>query len=277
VFQFDRTFDAFRAAKLASRAQKLDRYFCTLELREDVAREVNRFIVERLAREHPEYFDKQESADGIRLNCRLTSEALTLDSHYRLIAAESDIDPGYACALDALACQVQEDLAVVSVDEKRHWLSAAHVCLPNGWAPEEKVGRAFAAIHDPVAGMAEMNRRGGEFAEVMIGAQTGLVRFAWGVTFDDRLNHHPRMPRDAFDEAHPRAYLRVERQTIWGLAAVKAALFSIRTYLYDCDRLRRAPATRVPLVAALTTMTEESQAYKGLTEGMPGLMKWLQG
>ena len=81
---------------------------------------------------------------------------------------------------------------------------------------DTSVGHSFAAVHEPVAGMAEMNRRGEEFVNIMTRATDGLVRFAWGVTFDDRLNHHPDKPRTPFDPANPRAFLRVERQAEHG-------------------------------------------------------------
>jgi hypothetical protein len=121
--------------------------------------------------------------------------------------------------------------------------------------------------------MAEMNRRGEEFVNIMTRATDGLVRFAWGVTFDDRLNHHPDKPRGAFDPANPKAWLRVERQTIWGFPARGAALFTIRTYLYDCNDLRRE--IREPLVAALLSMSPESRVYKGLGRGFDELVRWL--
>jgi hypothetical protein len=203
----------------------------------------------------------------------LTGDRLAFDAETRLVRQNGR----YVDALDALACQVQEDLAVVSVDGGRHWLSAAHVCLPNGWAPADKIGRPFADVHEPVAGMAEMNRRGDEFARVMVGAVDGLVRFAWGVTFDDALNHHPDRPRTPFDPAQPRAFVRVERQTIWGLPAVGAALFTIRTYVYDVEQFRADPALRGPLAAALRAMTDESRSYKGLGEHFGELLAWVEG
>jgi len=243
VFQIDRTFDRFRAAKLASRDERFDKYVCTSSLSDLVASDVASFITSRLATDHASHVQPDMT---------------------RPVAA-----------LDALACQVQEDLAIVSVTPEKHWISYLHVCLPNGWAPEEKIGRSFAAIHEPVAGMAEMNRREDEFAQIMVRATDGLVRFAWGVTFDDELNHHPDRPKTPFDPTDPRAFLRVERQTIWGFPRVGAALFTIRTYPYDCDALRRDPATRDPLVAALRTMPQASAEYKGIAPYRDDLLRWL--
>jgi hypothetical protein len=285
LFQIDRTFPPFRAEKLASRGEDLGKYVCVSDAPADTLADVARFIIKRLVTEHPTLF----RGDATGLTCALTNETLTFDADMHLTSGGG----GYADALDALACQVQEDLAIVSTAPqggRGHWLAAAHVCFPNGWAPGAKVGHSFAAIHEPVAGMAEMNQRGEEFVSVMTRAIGGLVRFAWGVTFDDRLNHHPDKPRTPFDPANPRAFLRVERQTIWGMPAREAgnprdlqgprnargaSLFTIRTYLYDCAALRRDPATRDPLVAALLSMSPESRVYKGLGPHFDDLARWL--
>jgi dimethylamine monooxygenase subunit A len=267
VFQFDRTWHDYHRAKLAVRQQHLNQHYCTSGLSADLRREVVQFIAQRLVAEHGYLFQRLESGE---LKCALTDETLALDADLQ--------QHGYHDAFDALACQVQEDLAVISSQgDGRHWLSAAHVCFPNGWAPAEKVGGSFAAVHAPVAGMAEMNRRGDEFAKVMIGAADGLVRFAWGVTFDDELNHHPDRPRTPFNPAQPRAFVRVERQTIWGLPHLGAALFTIRTYLYDVAAIRRDGRLRGALVSALRSMPAASRVYKGLANRFEELVSWIEG
>jgi hypothetical protein len=254
VFQIDADHPRFLAAKRRSLDSRASKYFQTSDLTLEVEAAVVRFIVDRLCREHFEWF----SNDDEWFHSRLTGES-------------------FKPSFDALAMQVQEDLAIVSRSADRHWLSAAHVCLPNGWGVEEKIGRPFAAIHEPVAGMAEMNRRGDQLVRMMIEAVDGLVRFAWGVTFDDQLDHHPHTPRPAgarrFDPSRPRAFLRVERQTIWGFPAADAALFTIRTYLYDVNAL--APPHRTALRSALATMPPDSVRYKGLAESRDDLLAWL--
>ncbi len=262
LFQIDTTFYRFRAAKLAARGERFDKYVAASDLRGDVVADVVSFIARHLAAEHPNYFMFELGGGGSALRCSLSDDLIDLN--------------GGAETLDALACQVQEDVAIVSTaSDGKHWLSYAHICLPNGWAPAEKVGRSFAAVHEPVAGMADMNRRGEEFVNVMVRATDGLVRFAWGVTFDDRLNHHPDEPRTPFAPANPRAFLRVERQMMWGFPRVGAALFTIRTYLYDLADLRHDPATRAPLVDALRSMSPESLRYKGIAPHADALLQWL--
>jgi hypothetical protein len=245
-----------------------------------VSRAICGFIVRRLLDEHPAYF---RFADGV-LGCALTGERLDFGPDFGLRSAEAerDVQPPYACAFDALALQVQEDLAVVTASpDTSHWLSTIHLCFPNAWAAEDKIGRTFAAIHEPVAGMEQMNRQADALVDTMLNATDGLVRFAWGVTWDDDLNHHPEPPQGVrralrFDPENPRAFLRVERQTIRGFPEVSSALFTIRTYLYDCEDICRDLVRRGALVSALRTMNPNSAAYKGLASSQAELVEWLQ-
>jgi hypothetical protein len=284
VFQLDATFPRFRRAKLDARRERLGKYFVTHGFEPPVERTVVEFIARRLVLEHPGSFALTGEGDGRTLDCRLTGERLHFDAEWVLRhvdAPDPAVDPPYASAFDALAAQVQEDLAVVSTDRPRHWLSALHVCIPNFWAAEDKVGRPFAAVHEPVAGMEQMNRRADEMVRVMVAAREGLVRFAWGVTWDDELNHHPQAPPGArrssgFDPGKPAAFVRVERQTMWGFPEVGAALFTIRPYLQDCAALRRDPVRSAQLASALRSMTEASLAYKGLARSRDALVEWLE-
>jgi dimethylamine monooxygenase subunit A len=260
VFQIDASFPHYHRAKLAARAERPGKYFQTHRFEPHVADAVNRFIVSRLTAEHSAHF----SPSGDQLHCGLTGDKAPLD-------------------FDALAMQVQEDLAVVSTEDegRRHWLSAVHLSFPNHWAAEDKIGKTFALIHEPVAAMEQMNRQADSIVRLMLEATDGLVRFAWGVTFDDLLNHHPQPPPGAkrvhtFDPSNPRTFLRVERQTVWGFPNVGAALFTIRTYLHDFAQIRRDPARRAALAAAIRSMTPASLAYKGLAESRDALLAWFE-
>ena len=177
--------------------------------------------------------------------------------------------------LDALACKVQEDLAVIQRDAGRHWLAAIHLCFPNHWAAEEKIGKTFAAIHEPVAGIEPINRQAEKIVDTMIRATDGYVRFAWGVSTDDELNHHPGNPRGRqFDRQNPRAFLRIERQTIWGFPEVEASLFTIRTYFEDLAKIE--PDKRAKVITAIESMTPAQLTYKGLAESRDDLLAWLR-
>lgn len=246
---------------------------------------IARLIIFRLTQEHPQYFHLEKLATGnLALHCYLTSETLYLDADWQLQQAQSQVIPAYASTLDALASQVQEDLAVVCrAADGANWLSAIHLCYPNHWAAEEKIGKDFAAVHAPVAGMEKINQRSRAIVNTMI-VKEPMVRFAWGLSTDTRLNHHPKPPIDIqaaqwqgreFNIDNPLVYLRIERQTIWGLPKYEAALFTIRTYFRDCSAIKRDPVLQPKLLAALDSMTVDSLVYKGLAKSKDSILRWL--
>ncbi|MBM3278545.1 MAG: DUF3445 domain-containing protein [Candidatus Handelsmanbacteria bacterium] len=326
VFQFDQSFPLFRQAKLQARAEHLAKYYQTADYPPAVASAVARFLIHRLAQEHPDYFQFEEDSAGPHLHCALTGEMLSFDCEYQLREVQAaggtpgDLSrggdeggrprgegsgsgarasegegralgrievghspkPPYADIFDALACQVCEDLAVVCRrPDGGDWLATVHLCSPNHWAAEEKVGRPFAQVHAPVAGMGPLNQRSSDLVRAMI-ERGPYVRFAWGLGTDTRLNHHPEPPRGIspenwqgryFDPEHPRLFLRLERQVLRGFTQEEAALFTIRTYFRDCDRL--SPGERTQLRLALLSMTPETLIYKGLTAHRDAILEWL--
>ena len=307
VFQIDRSFARYRRAKLEARAEAFDKYVLTGEDHGRIAPVVTRFIIDRLCREHPDLFQAEREGHGVALTCRLTREVLSFGADWLLVGVRGAdaVAPAYRSACDALACQVPEDLAVMlrrgggGGGAARHWLSALHLCSPNHWSGGQKIGRDFAAIHAPVAGIEPINRRADAMVDAMVRAEAGLVRFAWGLATDDRLNHHPDPPPGrsdppeghtgrhsgggrAFDPRNPRLFLRIERQTIWGFPHADgeprntdASLFTIRTYFLDCQWVRHNASERAALVAAIKSMTPESLAYKGIAPYRDALIGWL--
>lgn len=173
--------------------------------------------------------------------------------------------------LDELALRVQEDLAVLQIDERGgNRMAYLHVCMPSGWPPEEKIGRPFDQVHAPVPHIEPISARQDAIARLMVNATRGAVRFAWTVTTDAALNHHPRREHDPANPGpsplpdHPpgEPLLRVERQVIWGFPEHAAALFTIRTYLYRFNGLDAT--TRSALAAAVSGMSEASLRYKNM-------------
>ncbi len=284
VFQIDASFDRYRRCKLRGRAERLSKYYQLHEYTPAVAQQIARFIIYRLAHEHAGYFSVEQRTDGSTvLNCALTSEVLVFGADMQLTEAKSQVDPPYASSLDALACQTQEDLAVLRVAD-RQWLSAVHLCFPNHWAAEEKIGRNFAEIHSPVPGIEKISARASALVDAMI-YKGPYVRFAWGLSTDTHLNHHPQ-PRPniaqhvwqgrTFNRTRPELWLRIERQTSWGFPLIAAALFTIRTYFADCRQIRRDPAKLARLTCAIESMTPETLRYKGIADTKPEILRWLR-
>jgi hypothetical protein len=286
VFQIDENFAHYRQAKLLARAERLSKYYQTCNYSQAVAGAIARLMIERLTQEHPQFFIYEKStANSLIFHSKLTKETLYLDADWQLQQVEgSPVYPAYTSTLDALAAQVQEDLTVICRGgDGCNWLSAVHLCYPNHWSAEEKIGKNFAAIHTPVAGIEKINRRADAIVNTMIACKP-MVRFAWGLSTDIRLNHHPEPPPNlsveqwegrSFDPQHPRLYLRIERQVIWGLPEYEAALFTIRTYFRDCSLIKKDSLLRVKLCAAIESMSPESLIYKGLADSKANILHWL--
>lgn len=297
VFQFDRGFSHYYQMKRLARAERLSKYYQTHHYTDAAAGAIAHFIVQRLTQEHPHRFQADRLKDGSTvLHCQQTGEMLYLDETGRLQGVhqkkghqrgQSEIQiqpvPPYVSALDALAAQVQEDLTVVCRDGNHHWVSAIHLCFPNHWSAEGKIGRNFSTVHAPVAGMEKISQRGAAILDTMI-TRRPTVRFAWGISTDTRLNHHPEAPAQvlvnewhgrSFDRQNPRLYLRIERQVIWGFPEQEAALFTIRGYFRDCSLLKQDPTLCDKLMAAIESMTPESLNYKGLADSKDQILAWL--
>lgn len=284
VFQIDSNFAHYRQAKLLARAEKLSKYYQNYNYC-GVAGAIARLIISRLTQEYPNYFHLERlSLGNFALHCSLTEETLYLNADWQLQQVQSKVIPAYTSTFDALANQVQEDLAVVCRGSNgANWLGAIHLCYPNHWAAEEKIGKDFAAVHAPVAGIEKINQRADAIVNTMI-AREATIRFAWGLSTDTRRNHHPKPPTGIqvaqwqgreFNLDNPQLYLRIERQTIWGLSKYAAALFIIRTYFQDCNVIKQNPILRSKLLAALDSMTIDSLIYKGLSDIKSDIIWWL--
>lgn len=282
AFQIDRRFPTFRESKLQTRAERLDKYHSWRDYPETAEAAVNRLIIERLAEEHPEWF-RAERGSETRLHCSLTGEILCFAADGRWLGSKGG--PEYVSGLDALAMQVQEDLAVTLTTGERDWLAAVHVCSPSGWVPEEKVGLPFTEVHRPVPGMERI--AGSAPSLVRATVERGpFVRFVWGIAGDDRWNHHPEPPPGvpaaewrppAFRrQAEPPFYFRVERQVLWGLPQAGACLFVIGPYHTDPREIRADPCRSALLCQALRSMGPEALAYKGIKEHVRDILNWLE-
>lgn len=290
VFQIDGNFAHYRRVKLAARKENLSKYYQISDYSPKVATAVARLIIERLTQEYSQYFNVEFLSNGnIKFNSLLTGETLYLDTDLQLQEVkikDEKIIPIYTSTLDALAAQIQEDITVICRDlrVRRNWVSAIHLCFPNHWSAQEKIGQDFATVHAPVAGMDKINRGANKIVDVMIDRRP-TVRFAWGLSTDTRLNHHPEVPHNIlakewcgrnFDPGNPRLYLRIERQTIWGLPKSNAALFTIRTYFRDCNVIKKDKVLKHKLFSAIESMTLDSLAYKGLAASKKNILMWLE-
>lgn len=227
-------FERYRRERLAARASR------TIYMESGYPVETKAaaagFVAARLAAEHPDFFDLA----GGRLHCRLTGDAIEISSD----------------CLEPLLLQVAEDVAVFHIDGEREYLAAASIALPSSWRLEEKIGRGFAEIHEPVPGM----KLGSAAAIARTLAVKGpYERFAWGLTNEDVLDQYA--PAHAEVQPEP-LFIRVERQTTHPLAGCGAWVFTIRPSNTPAESLTRDQ--REALVRALESMTPEQASYKGV-------------
>jgi len=284
IFQLDANFLRYRTEKITARKEKLEKYYCTEALAPAKKSYIAQFFANRLCQEHPAAFRCQLRDNHHYLLCQITGDTLIFDQDFMLLKSQSDGN-GYVDCLDALAMQVQEDIALVEItDNRQDRITALHLCFPNHWSAEDKIGQSFLDSHAPVPGMAKINQHAVQLLDSLLN-RGPFVRFAWGLATDNRLNHHPVAPDNAiteqwhgrrFDPANPELYLRVERQVIQGFPVINTLLFTIRTYLYDVAILKTVPEKRQALQSALQSMSAATLHYKGLSESLSLILEWLE-
>jgi len=282
TFQVDAGFAEYRKVKQAARAERLAKYYQTRDFTPEIAGVVCRFIARRLAEEHSGLFALDERGDEVTLRCALTGETLRFDRAMQQVAGMA-AEPPYADPFDALAAQVQEDLAVVRRVGGKDWACAIHLCFPYRWTAEEKIGLDYVTMHLPVPGMETFRKPGMVTNMIKFGPFT---RFVWELCTDDRLNQHREPPpgidpeawhERPFDPRHPRLFLRVEREVLWGFPEHDAALLAVRISFRDGEEIRKDAALREPLCQTIESMSLEALRYKGLAENRDAVLAWLRG
>jgi hypothetical protein len=175
---------------------------------------------------------------------------------------------------------VEEDLAVLDGDSGTlAWLA---VCVPSHWAPEEKIGLDFRAVHAPVADAALLQASAGPLVALATGGEC-WERFVWTVSPSGRFDQHPRRhartpwPDAADPDAFAaRCFLRAERQTFFPVGqGTRQAVFTIRVMLQPLVEAAATPSAAAALHAAIASMSEAVLAYKGLAGARVPLLAWL--
>ena len=287
IFQITNEFVSFRQNMIDCRTERLSKYFVISNLSEKRLLTFTKFIVNRLLLEYPDLF----LFDGCILSCFHTGDTIEFDEdfHFLKFSSKTDFVIPVTHSIDALSLQVQEDLAFVcreindngNVDH----LALLHLCTSSHWAAEDKIGKNFFDIHQPIPGIEKLNRVADKMVETII--QKGpFVRFIWSFVTDQRLNHHPIAP-DGFDQViwsgrtfneaqEIPFYFRVERQTTFGFPEDQSCLFTIGVSFLSGFEVRNNQARRDQLISALLSMDSESRIYKGVDRCFDQLLDWLR-
>ncbi len=175
----------------------------------------------------------------------------------------------------------EEDFAVLGGDTGTlPWLC---VCVPSHWAPEDKLGLHFDAVHQRVADSAALRAASMQLVH-LVTAGACWERFVWTITPSPRYDQHPRRhARAAWPAAADAAqfaaqcFLRAERQTFFPVGrGTRQAIFAIRVMLQSLPAAVDTPAKAERLHDSLASMSDAVLAYKGLTEAREPLLRWLK-
>ncbi len=175
----------------------------------------------------------------------------------------------------------EEDLAVLDASTGTlPWLA---VCVPSHWAPEEKLGLHFSAVHAPVADNTALLAAAAPLLQ-LVTAGDAWERHVWTLTPSGRYDQHPRRHGrtpwpDGTDlqQFAQGCWLRAERQTFLPVRrGTRQAVFTIRVMLEPLTKAVDSPAKAQRLHAALASMSDAVLAYKNLTTARAPLLRWLQ-
>lgn len=178
-----------------------------------------------------------------------------------------------------IALAFAEDFAIV--DGSRASLPWLAVCLPSHWSPQDKIGRNFSVVHQPVADNALL-LKAGEHLMRLVSGEERWERFVWNISRHPRLHTHPQRvdpsPWNAelgAEALAENAWFRTERQTFIPLPQHQQAVFTI---LVDSRPLPQAITTVAHaerLRDAVASMSPTVLGYRSLSTAQARLVAWL--
>jgi dimethylamine monooxygenase subunit A len=225
---------------------------------------------------------------------RLYAEKLAVLEAGQSRQVAPDFDP--APALEAIADQCpswrgspmplelafEDDFAVL--DGATGTLPWLCVCVPSHWAPEDKLGLDFAALHAPVADNAALIAASRQLVALATGGDC-WERSVWTISPSARYDQHPRRhartPWPAAGDADAFArqcWLRAERQVFFPVGrGTRQAVFAIRVMLQPLADAAGGAAQAQALHDSLASMSQAVLDYKNLAAAREPLLRWLRG
>ncbi len=179
---------------------------------------------------------------------------------------------------------VQDDLVIMRTSSRGHRLVAASLCFPSSWSLAEKFGHPLADIHAPVPGFQRGTRTADMIERIFTNLRVELPvqRYNWSLYDDPKLHYlernHARGPK-MWASDDPRAWIRVERQTLRRLPLTGDILFTIKICVDPVAVLERVPngATLALSFADQIAKLDIAQvAYKGLEGTRDDAVAWFQ-
>lgn len=199
------------------------------------------------------------------------------------ITARMALDlPGTADNSAPLELALAQDLAVLDADTGTiPWMC---VCVPSHWAPEDKLGLDFRALHAPVADNHQLVAAADGLVR-LVTSGAGWERHVWTITPSPRFDQHPRRHARAHwpDAGDPATFAsgcwwRTERQTFFPVGqGTRQAIFTIQVELQPLTTAVATASQAGALHETLGSMSPAVLDYKGLTAAREPLLRWLAG
>ncbi len=267
------------ALKTSLLTQEYTHYFQAQAGTEALQWETLALLLPEMAREYPQHFTF--TINGMRWRWR-----------NNLLADETDFVFGESGSLplpplDWLGRQMQEDLLLLDgVEGNGMPLVAGHLCFPNAWCLNDKMGQSFLTIHTPVPLFAEHLARSTSLLLARLKVGRPVWRVNWSIKATARLNSMPRFFYEeeqawqdfTLENIGERCFLRLERQILARLPRTKGILFTIHTYQAPlsevvCDAAYLHHARRI--AGVVRTMPQEVAHYKSVVAYKELLLKYL--
>jgi len=263
VIEVDADYPVYLQNKFQNRHESFTQYVQDFKLREKIKKATIQYLIKQISQEWPSYFSLEKSLNKLTLINKITSEIIIFDSEdLSLIKSHKN---NYEDALDALMSQIQEDISVIETTPELDHIVYLHLCSPNFWSAEEKIGKSFIKAHESVPDMEKMKQN---YVSInhMLTHSGPFERFTWGLTTNKNLNQHPLKQNGESRRFHQAAnlVLRIERQVTVPMAVENSYLFFIRTYFEDIKQLNEFQKRRLKL--SLETMSDAVLQYKGLSQ-----------
>jgi hypothetical protein len=179
-----------------------------------------------------------------------------------------------------LELALEEDFAVL--DGATGTLPWLCVCVPSHWAPEDKLGLDFAALHGPVADNAALIAASQQLVALATGGDC-WERSVWTVSPSARYDQHPRRhartpwPQAQDADAFARqCCLRWERQIFFPVGqGTRQAVFAIRLKVQPLTQAVQTPDQAQRMHDSLASMSPAVLEYKSLGGARERLLHWL--
>jgi hypothetical protein len=156
-----------------------------------------------------------------------------------------------------LVKETDEDFLIHRINDQKDYLSSVHVCFPSHWYPEDKIGKSFNEIHQPVP----MNLKNSDkLVRAMVNGGI-FERFVWSIVYEKKYNFHPDLVHKKFDDHNPEVHIKVERQVTVGFPKNNFCLFILRQYLIE-----EKDIDKKLLATSVENMTPEQKKYKSLSD-----------